>query len=80
MEAITRNLKISKRGLAENPVGHHAILNWKGRELLGEVTGAYYNEWLGGTFLKVHYFNGESWPIEPTCTAVKVLIQTFPNA
>lgn len=63
----------SKFGLTINPVGHHVVLKFKGRVLLGEVQDYYRNEVTCSTHLVVRHFNGDLWPIDPSFIAVDVL-------
>lgn len=59
----------------ENPIGHYVAAAYKGRTLLGEVTGARYDHFFGAVVLTVRHFNGEPWPadIRPTYATVEVL-------
>ncbi len=71
--AQPRRFKLGKYGLAENALGKHVALDWQGRRLLGEVTDAQYNATRGYIMLTVKHFNGESWPIQPTASAVEII-------
>ncbi len=68
-----RRFKLGKYGLAENVIGKHIALNWKGRRLLGEVLRADYNDTRGYTMLTVRHFNGELWPIQPAVSVVEII-------
>jgi hypothetical protein len=71
---MERKLKADAKGrMAENPVGLHVALNFKGRTFLGEVRGYVYNMTRGSVTLSVRHFNGEMWPIEPVWNLVTVL-------
>jgi len=72
---MSRYIKLGRWGLLENPVGFHVEMPWQGRTLLGEVVAIDQREYRGtrSTHLKVKYFNGEPWPVDPVVTAVKVL-------
>lgn len=50
----------------------HVRMNYLDRELLGTVRDVQHDS-AGKTRLIVHHFNGESWPVEPTASAVKVV-------
>lgn len=70
-----------KGRLAVNPIGWHVTMSWQGRVLLGEITGATYQEHgASGYRLTVRHFNGEPWPIEPIPVAVTVLERTYAEA
>lgn len=68
-----RRLQYGKFGLAEDPVGLHVVMPWKGRELLGEVMDMYRSEPTGSIHLAVRHFNREPWPIDPVASVVQVL-------
>ena len=62
-----------KGRLAANPVGWHVKMPYLGRDLLGTVTEAHYNDVLGAWFLTVNHFNGRPWPLKPTALSVRIL-------
>jgi hypothetical protein len=66
-------LEITKHGLKQDPRHAQVSLPWRGRELLGDVTGCYRDETTGCVRLTVRHFNGEPWPIDPAAVAVNVL-------
>lgn len=66
-------LQLGKFGLTHDPRGAHVTLTLAGRDLIGEVIAARYDEVAGCIRLTVRHFNGEPWPIEPTALAVNVL-------
>jgi hypothetical protein len=68
-----RRLKFGRWGLAEDARHLHCVLNWQGRELLGEITDAFHDPVLSCTRLEVRHFNGEPWPIKPAAAAVRIL-------
>jgi hypothetical protein len=72
----TTTFRIHKGHLACDPRGAQVTMRHQGRTLLGDVVGL--TE--GGTrqaapHLRVRFFNGEPWPIEPAATAVRVLVR-----
>lgn len=56
----------------ENLNGIHVTMVYDGRELLGTIRRSR-RDTSGNTILTVHYFNGESWPIEPFASSVRVI-------
>lgn len=57
--------------------GAHAVMTWEGRTLLGTVMSIYYTDrGCAGYRLRVRFNNGEMWPIEPYCSAVRLLDRT----
>ena len=46
-------------------------------ELIGEVTDMYYHEGRSVTLLKVKFFNGEPWPLDPAIWAVEYLEREY---
>jgi hypothetical protein len=68
-----RKLKYGKFGLAEDPRGLVVSLSHRGAQLVGEVTGAYYDAVTHGIRLKVSFSNGEPWPFDPSAIAVTVV-------
>lgn len=69
----TFKFPMTKFGLKGDPRGAHVTLTLHGKTLLGTVQDFYRHEVLGSTLLKVNFFNGEPWPLEPACLAVDVL-------
>lgn len=65
--------KLTKYGLKSDPCGVHVTMDHQGKTLLGEVKGFYRSEARGMIHLRIAYFNGDSWPIEPHILAVDVL-------
>jgi len=65
--------KFKGKNLLEDPL--YAIVSHKydGRDLLGKVKAYYISNVSGEVILKVNYFNGEPWPIEPYAKSVDVL-------
>ena len=74
-ELMTRTNRIrhNKFGLAENPVGLHVKMTYKGRTLLGDVKATRRDELLGAIILTVHHFCGQPWPFEPGSYQVEVI-------
>jgi type III secretory pathway component EscT len=73
---MTRKFKLTKFGLAENPVG--AQIAWKvgDRHYLADVTGCFFDQVRGVTILKTRHFNGEVAP-EVAASYVDVLVREF---
>lgn len=63
----------TKFGLKHDPRGAHVTMEYQGRTLIGEVTGAHRNDVRGCILLSVRHFNGEPWPMEPGSYSVSVL-------
>jgi hypothetical protein len=58
----------------------HVTMTWKGKKLLGEITGQSVVTAPGGTVavrLTVRHFNGDPWPVEPTPGAVYLLEREY---
>ena len=68
--------RITKYGIVGDPRGAQVALTYGGRELLGDVIDARWDQVTGGVRLTVRHFNGELWPIEPIASAVNVLDRT----
>ena len=65
---------LSPRGeLLEDPRGAQVIFPYRGRELLGDVYDAYFDEVTGTARLRVRYFNREEWPTNPPARSVTLL-------
>lgn len=73
LEAVKMRFQFNKRGLAEDPVGHHVALRLRGRLLLGEVKSVRYVYGRGCFELTVTHFNGEEWPLKPVASAVEII-------
>lgn len=77
-QTSTTKFQMTKFGLKHNPCGAQVVLQHEGRTLLGDVTGCYLDKVRDTTSvprLKVSFFNGEPWPIDPHVLAVDVLIR-----
>lgn len=74
---MTRKLKFTKFGLAENPTGYQVSMGYKDRTLLGDVIGFERSETRGVVQLIVRHFNGEPWPLKPVALLVDVLGPRF---
>lgn len=70
-------LKFNKFGLAQDPRRGHCTYQYQGRQILGEVIGVTRSENRGFTFLKVRFFNGEPWPIDPIAANVEMLERDY---
>jgi hypothetical protein len=68
-----------KGRLIFNPMRCHVTMQWRGRQLLGEVVGVMYDEPLGVFRAVVNHFNGEPWPVYPALTALGFLDRTGPE-
>jgi hypothetical protein len=66
-----------KFGMKVDPRGAHVTFDWRGRKLLGEVTGVERDDVLGATLLTVRHFCGDAWPIKPHFLAVDVLVREY---
>jgi len=67
-----------KFGLACDPRHAQVRMEYKGRTLLGDVSGCYRAEdGAPGTRLVVRHFNGEPWPFDPPALLVDVLERTY---
>lgn len=72
---MTRKFKFGKFGMKEDPRYAHVTLAYQGRDLLGEVIGVRFDEVCGCFRLTIRHFCGDLWPIEPSATAVNVLVR-----
>lgn len=66
-----RHIKQNKFGLAENPINQHVTMQWHGKTLLGEIYGIEHG--FNNLYLKVKYFCGDDWPVNPVPSAVMIL-------
>jgi hypothetical protein len=72
----TTAIQFTRGRLTTDIRGAHVTMAYKGRTLLGEVRAVFYQEHgCSGYRLRVSFFNGEQWPIEPFCSAVRVLVR-----
>ena len=67
-----RTIRYSKYGLAENPIGYHVMMPYKGRNLLGEVRDVT-RDHTGSITLTITHFNGEDWPMRPLASVVTII-------
>ena len=63
------------RWLVVDPRGAQVVMSYRGRTLLGDVTGV--TRWGGLYRLDVRYFNGEPWPTCPLLWECDVLERTY---
>jgi hypothetical protein len=75
MSANALSVFTRKGRLVKSPLGAQVVMNWQGRELLGDVVDV--REERGYWKLTVRHFNGELWPVEPVLSAVRVLERTY---
>lgn len=61
--------------MREAYIGAHVTMKYRGRWLLGEVR--HIIERKGVTWLTVHHFNGEPWPLEPADFEVSILRRDY---
>ena len=62
-------------GLKADPRGFHVTMPWNGRTLLGEIVSVHRDEATGAIRCAVRHFCGDPWPVEPTTTALNVLLR-----
>lgn len=65
-----------KGDIDDNPVGAQVTFTREGRHYIGDVRG-YYRDEDGTPRLRVSWFNGEPWPIDPPAALVWVLERTY---
>lgn len=75
----SRPLKLNRwAGCEENPVGYHVTVTHNGRELIGTVTGARWQDGpVSGCYLTVNHFNGEPWPTGPDGSVMACLVRVL---
>lgn len=71
---MTNKIRMTPKGfLAEDPRGLCVKMIYQGRELLGKVTAAHFDQVCGVTRLTVQYFCGDAWPIQPSPFSVEII-------
>lgn len=69
--------QIGKYGPKYDYRGAHAILEYKGRTLLGTIVNVTRNETRGVLECDMRHMCGDDWPIKPALVALEILERTY---